>query len=131
MDVNSVESARESIAATRAQHGPVDLVNNAGIECFGSFEEVSIEDFRSVMKTNYFGVLRCVKALVPKILAIAQTDNWHLRHPVGPDAAPTIAWRKGMTDEQWVNLHSADDAISSGLGVCSDGWFTRSGSALK
>jgi NAD(P)-dependent dehydrogenase (short-subunit alcohol dehydrogenase family) len=44
-----------------------------------------------------------------KILAIAQSDDWQLRHPVGPDAAPTIAWRKGMTDEQWVDLHSADD----------------------
>jgi hypothetical protein len=37
------------------------------------------------------------------------SGDWQLRHPVGPDAAPTIAWRKGMTDEQWVDLHSADD----------------------
>jgi NAD(P)-dependent dehydrogenase (short-subunit alcohol dehydrogenase family) len=44
-----------------------------------------------------------------KILAIAESDDWQLRHPVGPDAAPTIAFRKGMTDEQWVDLHSADD----------------------
>jgi NAD(P)-dependent dehydrogenase (short-subunit alcohol dehydrogenase family) len=40
------------------------LVNNAGIECFGSIEELSIEDFRSVMETNYFGLLRCIKSLV-------------------------------------------------------------------
>jgi NAD(P)-dependent dehydrogenase (short-subunit alcohol dehydrogenase family) len=68
MDVDSDESVRARIATIEAQHGPVDvLVNNAGIECFGSIEEVSIEDFRSVMETNYFGVLRCVKALVPEM----------------------------------------------------------------
>jgi NAD(P)-dependent dehydrogenase (short-subunit alcohol dehydrogenase family) len=44
-----------------------------------------------------------------KVLEIARSDTWQLRHPVGPDAVPLIAWRKGMTDEQWVDLHSADD----------------------
>jgi hypothetical protein len=32
-----------------------------------------------------------------------------LRHPVGPDAIPLIEWREGMTDEQWVDLHSSDE----------------------
>ena len=32
------------------------------------------------------------------------SDSWQFRHPVGPDAIPMIAWRKGMTDEQWVDL---------------------------
>ena len=40
---------------------------------------------------------------------IAMTDSWQFRYPVGPDAMPLISWRKGMTDEQWVDLHSADD----------------------
>jgi NAD(P)-dependent dehydrogenase (short-subunit alcohol dehydrogenase family) len=44
-----------------------------------------------------------------KILEIAQSNSWQLRYPVGPDGASTIAWRKTMTDEQWVDLHSADD----------------------
>ena len=44
-----------------------------------------------------------------KVLEVAQSDNWQLRHPVGPDAVPLISWRQGMTDEQWVDLHSADD----------------------
>lgn len=213
MDVDNDESVRAGIARIQAQHGPVDvLVNNAGIERFGSIEELSIDDFRAVMETNYFGVLRCLKAVVPsmrerrsgtiinissvagtfsyppatpycaskwalealseglacemrlfgvrvvlvepgiidtamarrvttvsdsayphaariatqftaaldaapvppsivgqKIVEIAQADTWTFRHPVGPDAAPLIAWRKGMTDEQWVDLHSADE----------------------
>lgn len=213
IDVDRDESVTAGIAAIQSQHGPLDvLVNNAGIECFGSIEELSIEDFRMVMETNYFGALRCIKALVPqmrerrtgtivnvssvagtfsyppgtpycaskwalealseglacemkpfgvrvamvepgiidtamaqrisrngnsayphaariaavftatlsnapvppsvvaqKVFEIAMSDTWQLRHPVGPDAIPLIAWRKGMTDEQWVDLHSANE----------------------
>jgi NAD(P)-dependent dehydrogenase (short-subunit alcohol dehydrogenase family) len=52
MDVDSDESVRAGIAAIQSQHGALDvLVNNAGIECFGSIEELSIDDFRAVMET--------------------------------------------------------------------------------
>jgi NAD(P)-dependent dehydrogenase (short-subunit alcohol dehydrogenase family) len=44
-----------------------------------------------------------------KILELAESDTWQLRHPVGPDAAPFLQWRAGMTDEAWVNLNAADD----------------------
>ena len=213
MDVDNDASVRDGIAAIQAAHGPVDvLVNNAGIDCFGSVEEVSLADFRAVMETNYFGPLRCIQAVVPqmrarrggtiinvssvagtfshapttpysaskwalealseglagelksfgvrvalvepgiidtamaqriskndsplyphaariaafftatlanaptpptlvakKILEIAVGHSWQLRHPVGPDSVPLIAWRKSMTDEEWVDLHASDD----------------------
>ena len=44
-----------------------------------------------------------------KILSIVESGTWQLRHPVGPDAEPFLAWRKSMTDEEWVSLHAADD----------------------
>jgi NAD(P)-dependent dehydrogenase (short-subunit alcohol dehydrogenase family) len=44
-----------------------------------------------------------------KILEIAESGDWTLRHPVGPDAAPFIAWRRQMTDEEWVDLYASDD----------------------
>jgi len=44
-----------------------------------------------------------------KILEIAESGTWQLRHPVGPDAAPFLEWRKQMTDEEWVALHASDD----------------------
>jgi len=53
------------------------------------------------------GVLPWVVA--KKILQIAQTGTWQLRHPVGPDATPLLQSRKGMTDEQWIDLNAADD----------------------
>jgi NAD(P)-dependent dehydrogenase (short-subunit alcohol dehydrogenase family) len=50
-----------------------------------------------------------------KIRWIIESGTWQLRHPVGPDAEPFLAWRKSMTDEQWVDLHAAAD----------DAWYER------
>jgi NAD(P)-dependent dehydrogenase (short-subunit alcohol dehydrogenase family) len=44
-----------------------------------------------------------------KILEVAETDSWQLRHLVGPDAVPFIEWRKSFTDESWVDLNASDD----------------------
>jgi hypothetical protein len=44
-----------------------------------------------------------------KIVEVAESGTWQLRHPVGPDAAPLLKWRNQMTDEQWVDLNSSDD----------------------
>jgi NAD(P)-dependent dehydrogenase (short-subunit alcohol dehydrogenase family) len=44
-----------------------------------------------------------------KILEIAESGTWKLRHPVGPDAIPFFQWRNKMTDEEWVDLNAGDD----------------------
>ena len=45
-----------------------------------------------------------------KIVEVAETGTWTMRHPVGPDSTPFLDWRKSMTDEEWVELCGADDA---------------------
>ncbi|MEP7176969.1 MAG: SDR family oxidoreductase [Gemmatimonadales bacterium] len=66
MDVDSDGSVRDGIARVERELGPVDvLVNNAGIERTGSVEELPLAEFRAVMETNYFGVIRCTQALLP------------------------------------------------------------------
>jgi len=45
-----------------------------------------------------------------KILEVAESGSWQLRHPVGPDAFPFLKWRSGMTDEDWVEMNAGDDA---------------------
>jgi NAD(P)-dependent dehydrogenase (short-subunit alcohol dehydrogenase family) len=45
-----------------------------------------------------------------KILEVADSGTWQLRHPVGPDALPFIQWRARMTDEEWVDTNAGDDA---------------------
>lgn len=68
MDVDSDESVSTGIAAIEREHGPIDvLVNNAGVEASGAIEELTLATFRSVMETNYFGALRCIKAVVPQM----------------------------------------------------------------
>lgn len=44
-----------------------------------------------------------------KILEVAESDGWTLRHPVGPDAQPFIDWRQSMTDEESVDWNAASD----------------------
>ena len=213
MDVDSDASVNGAIA-TILKSGPIDvLVNNAGVEGVGPVEEFPLARFRAIMETNYFGVLRCIQAVVPgmrerrsgtvinvssvagricnppltsycaskwalealseglagelktfnvrvaivepgiidtamaqrignpapgspygqsarfavlfskslenpvppslvaeKILEIAQSESWQLRHPVGPDAAGFLEWRKGMSDEDWIDMNAGDDA---------------------
>ena len=66
LDVDDDVSVSEAFAAIEARHGPIEiLVNNAGVPGGGAIEEAPIESFRAVMETNYFGPLRCIKAVVP------------------------------------------------------------------
>lgn len=68
MDVDSDESVAACFASIRAQGEVVDvLVNNAGIERHGSVEELPMADFRSMMETNYFGALRCIRQVLPQM----------------------------------------------------------------
>lgn len=213
MDVDDDRSVTRAIDILTQKTGAIDvLVNNAGIERAGAIEDVSMDDLRAAMETNYFGAVRCIKAVLPsmrerrrgcivnitsisgrlasspmgpyaaskfalealseclaqevksfgirvlvvepgiidtsmaaristdadgpayphrnrmaalfrsslqhptspmlvadKIVEIASGETWQLRHPVGPDAEPFIAWRQGMSDEDWVDWGALDD----------------------
>ncbi len=66
MDVDIDESVSAAVAEVLAQAGQIDvLVNNAGIGPLGPVEEAPFRDFQAIMETNYFGVLRCIRATLP------------------------------------------------------------------
>ncbi len=66
MDVDADASVSEAISLIVKEIGPIDvLVNNAGIERMGSVEELPLTEFHAVMETNYFGVIRCIQAVLP------------------------------------------------------------------
>jgi NAD(P)-dependent dehydrogenase (short-subunit alcohol dehydrogenase family) len=72
MDVDSDGSVADCFAAIYREHERqgqhIDvLVNNAGIERHGSVEELPMEEFRATMETNYFGALRCIRQVVPRM----------------------------------------------------------------
>ena len=209
LDVDSDESVRRCFAEVG---GPLDvLVNNAGVEAHGSIEELPMEAFIATMNTNYFGAVRCIKAVLPGMRAakkgciinissvagriassplgpynaskfaleamseslagevkphnirvaivepgiqdtkmahaiedpppsayphtrrfaglfraalehhvppettaavvrhIIESGTWQVRHASGPDAAPFLAWRASMSDEQWVDWNAQED----------------------
>lgn len=65
LDVDSDDSVR---ACFESVNEPVDvLVNNAGVEYHGTVEELPMEAFLATMNTNYFGAVRCIKAVLPRM----------------------------------------------------------------
>lgn len=100
MDVDSDDSVGQTIGGILEQHGPVDaLVNNAGIEKHGSVEELDLSEFRAVMETNYFGAIRCMKAVLPGmrergsgcIINVTSVAGKISSSPLGPYAATKFA----------------------------------------
>jgi len=68
MDVDNEVSVKNAINAILDEVGTIDvLVNNAGIERHNSVEEMPISDFKSIMETNYFGAIRCIKSVLPQM----------------------------------------------------------------
>jgi NAD(P)-dependent dehydrogenase (short-subunit alcohol dehydrogenase family) len=66
IDVDNDDSVRHGFSKIASERGPIDvLINNAGIGGGGAIEETPVDVFRQVMETNFFGGLRCIKAVVP------------------------------------------------------------------
>jgi NAD(P)-dependent dehydrogenase (short-subunit alcohol dehydrogenase family) len=100
MDVDSDASVKQCFNDIIQKHGQIDvLVNNAGIERHGSIEELAMDDFKSIMETNYFGVLRCTKTLLPQmrkdrkgcIINVASVSGHISSSPLGAYAASKFA----------------------------------------
>jgi NAD(P)-dependent dehydrogenase (short-subunit alcohol dehydrogenase family) len=58
-DYNDVKSVFASL------DGLDILINNAGVGIFASVESMSVEDFRTVLETNVFGVFYCCHEAIP------------------------------------------------------------------
>jgi NAD(P)-dependent dehydrogenase (short-subunit alcohol dehydrogenase family) len=92
MDVDSDASVAQAFGAVRAQGGHIDaLVNNAGIEANGAVEELPLETFRAVMETNYFGALRCIKAVIPQMREQGGGSIVNVTSIAGRIASPPLA----------------------------------------
>jgi NAD(P)-dependent dehydrogenase (short-subunit alcohol dehydrogenase family) len=66
LDVRVDDSVDACVNAITSQASRLDvLVNNAGYELAGALEELSIEEAKAQFETNFFGVVRMVKAVLP------------------------------------------------------------------
>ncbi|MFB5620288.1 MAG: SDR family NAD(P)-dependent oxidoreductase, partial [Nitrosopumilus sp.] len=68
-DVSDKNQVKEMSKTVLEKFNSVDiLVNNAGFAIYGSVYELSIDEIESQMKTNYFGMIYCIKNFLPSML---------------------------------------------------------------
>jgi NAD(P)-dependent dehydrogenase (short-subunit alcohol dehydrogenase family) len=66
LDVSDSNSVQQAIETIVAKEGRIDiLINNAGAGFAKSIEQVSEDDMKWITDLNYFGVVRCSKAVIP------------------------------------------------------------------
>ena len=68
LDVRSDDSVRACVDAVLGRTGRIDvLINNAGYELAGALEELTLDEARAQFETNFFGVVRMVNAVLPRM----------------------------------------------------------------
>jgi NAD(P)-dependent dehydrogenase (short-subunit alcohol dehydrogenase family) len=66
LDVCSDESVESAVRDVLDRAGELDvLVNNAGVNYTAAVEDLSMQDWRAQFETNFFGVLRVTRAVLP------------------------------------------------------------------
>lgn len=66
MDVQHSESVNKVVEQIVEKYNTIDiLINNAGYGVFATIEQLHIDDYEAMMNTNYLGLIRCTKAVLP------------------------------------------------------------------
>lgn len=66
LDVTSDDSVAAAVDAVMSDAGRIDaIVNNAGVDLVGAVEETSVAEAESLFQTNFFGVHRLTRAVLP------------------------------------------------------------------
>ncbi len=68
-DVSKKDQVKEMSKIVLEKFDSVDiLVNNAGFAIYGSVSSLNVDQIESQMKTNYFGMIYCIKNFLPSML---------------------------------------------------------------
>ena len=76
LDVSKLDRVEKLKAEVLERHGRVThLINNAGVGLFGTFEQISLEDFEWLMSINFWGVVYGCKVFLP---VLKQQETGHI-----------------------------------------------------
>lgn len=68
LDVTVKSDVKNVVDYTVEKYGRIDiLINNAGYGAFGFLEEASDEEIRNQFNVNYFGLIDCIKGVLPQM----------------------------------------------------------------
>jgi NAD(P)-dependent dehydrogenase (short-subunit alcohol dehydrogenase family) len=88
LDVCDTDSVAQAFAEVE-KTGPVDvLINNAGIGGAAPLELVPEEEHKQMFETNYFGVVRCIQAVLPSMRERQTGSIVNITSAVGLQATP-------------------------------------------
>lgn len=66
LDVTDQSSIDRAVDSIMREEGRIDvLVNNAGVEAYGSIENLTIEEAQKVFDVNFFGMMRVTQVILP------------------------------------------------------------------
>jgi NAD(P)-dependent dehydrogenase (short-subunit alcohol dehydrogenase family) len=113
LDVNDDISVRNAINKIGVEKGRVDvLVNNAGYGLFSSIEDVTLDQIKKQFETNFFGVIRLTKEVLPAMRKNRQGTIVNVSSAVGkvglPLSSPYVATKfalEGLSESMRYELN--------------------------
>ena len=108
MDVTDKQSVTRAVERIKMGHGRIDvLVNNAGYGIGGFFEDLTDEEIRAQMETNFFGVQNVTRAVIPLMRQCRRGKIINISSVAGFSASPAFS---AYNASKW-----ALEAFSEGL----------------
>tara|TARA_B100000029_G_scaffold516641_1_gene632087 strand:+ start:16191 stop:17072 length:882 start_codon:yes stop_codon:yes gene_type:complete len=76
LDVTKNDTIIEAVEMIKSKTGRLDyLINNAGYGLGGFFEDISQDEFRQQMETNFFGVINVTREALPLMRTTARSNS--------------------------------------------------------
>jgi len=91
-DIGNYDEVKKGIQEIMNTFNTVDiLVNNAGIAAFGSFLEMEVNQWQSIIQTNVMGMYYVTKEVLPYLIANNQGDIFNVSSTAGLAGNPNTS----------------------------------------